>query len=74
MAGAIRRVYVEKGCSFCQRPGASQERAGKKDPELFLFLPWSLPAPPIGQTQPDANWQESLGDAALCGQSSRVLS
>ncbi|XP_036686680.1 protein N-terminal glutamine amidohydrolase isoform X2 [Balaenoptera musculus] len=31
-------------------------------------------APPIGQTQPDANWQESLGDAALCGQSSRVLS
>ena len=58
----------EEGYSFCQGPGTRDQGPGTRDQpgesrqegHWTLFLLWSLPAPPIGQTQPDANWQESL--------------
>lgn len=53
----------EEGYSFCQGPGTrDQPGESRQEGHWTLSLLWSLPAPPIGQTQPDANWQESLGD------------
>lgn len=54
MAGTVRRRDT---VSARDQPGESRQ-----EEHWTLSLLWSLPAPPIGQTQPDANWQESLGD------------
>lgn len=75
MAGAVSRKERLCGGGTQLLPDQGQPgRAGKKAPERCLFLPWSLPAPPAGQTQPDANKLGNLEDAApghRAGQESR---